>query len=101
MIDFKFIELEEAKIKINSNESIVLDIRDKKSFDLEHIDGALNISNNNIDTFIENTQKDQSIIVYCYHGNSSQSIAKFLTDKGFFDVYSLNGGYAIWKENKK
>ena len=97
-MNFKLIDIEDANIKINNNESIVLDIRDKNSFDLGHIDGALNLSNKNIHTFIQNTKKNQSIIICCYHGNSSQKAAKFLVDQGFSDVYSLNGGYELWKE---
>tara|TARA_B100000700_G_C14935434_1_gene804025 strand:+ start:314 stop:499 length:186 start_codon:yes stop_codon:yes gene_type:complete len=61
----------------------------------------LNLSDKNIHSFIKNTKKDRSIIVCCYHGNSSQRAAKFLVDQGFADVYSLNGGYELWKERKK
>ena len=39
---------------------------------------------------------NKCIIVYCYHGNSSQDVANFLTSHGFTDVYSLKGGYEEW-----
>ena len=54
------------------------------------------------DVTVLDTEKNQSIIVCCYHGNSSQRAAQFLTDRGFKNVYSLNGGYEQWKskENK-
>lgn len=97
-MNFKLIDIEDANVKINNKESIVLDIRDKHSFDLGHIDGALNLSNENIHSFIQNTKKNQSIIICCYHGNSSQRAAEFLAGQGFSDVYSLNGGYELWKE---
>ena len=97
MDSFKFIEADQAIDKINNEESIVVDIRDKDSFDQGHIDGALNLSNNNIDSFVLDTKKNLCIIVCCYRGNSSQRAAKFLTDKGFENVYSLNGGYEEWK----
>ena len=103
MNSFKFIDFEQASAKINGEDPIVVDIRDKDSFDKGHIDGALNLSNDNIDKFVLDTEKSMSIIVCCYHGNSSQRAAKFLTDNGFNDVYSLNGGYEHWKttENKQ
>ena len=103
MDTFKFIDLDEAVSKISEETPIVVDIRDKDSFDKGHIDGALNLSNDNIDSFVLDTEKNQSIIVCCYHGNSSQRAAQFLTDKGFNDVYSVNGGYEHWKtiENKQ
>ena len=49
------------------------------------------------DPNICNTRKDKSIIVCCYHGNSSQSAAEFLVKSGFNDVYSLDGGYEAWR----
>ena len=97
MSSFKFIELNQAINKINNDSPIVVDIRDKDSFKQGHIDGALNLSNDNIDHFVSDTKKNQSIIVCCYHGNSSQRAAQFLTERGFKDVYSLNGGYENWK----
>ena len=102
MDSFKFIEIDQAINKINNDNPIIVDIRDKDSFEKGHIDGALNLSNNNIDNFVSDTGKNQNIIVCCYHGNNSQRAAKFLTDRGFKNVYSLNGGYEKWKseENK-
>ena len=94
---FEKIEVDQAINKINNEESIVVDIRDKDSFEQGHIDGALNLSNDNIDSFVLDTEKNQCIIVCCYHGNSSQRAAQFLTDRGFKNVYSLNGGYEQWK----
>ena len=102
MDPFKFIEPDQVIDKISNERSIVVDIRGKDSFDQGHIDGALNLSNDNIDSFVLDTEKNQSIIVCCYHGNSSQRAAQFLTNRGFKNVYSLNGGYEQWKsqENK-
>lgn len=97
MIKFKKIDIHSAISRINKDDITIIDIRDKESFKLGHIDGAINLSNNNIDDFICNTRKDKSIIVCCYHGNSSQSAAEFLVKSGFNDVYSLDGGYEAWK----
>ena len=36
---------------------------------------------------------DLPVLVYCYHGISSQSAAEFLNQKGFEDVYSVDGGF--------
>jgi len=35
--------------------------------------------------------------VVCYHGNSSQSAAAYLISQGFSDVYSLDGGFELWR----
>ena len=57
----------------------------------------LSSSNNNFDKFVNSTDKSNTIIVYCYHGNSSQKAAQLLINFGFLNVYSLNGGYEEWK----
>jgi thiosulfate sulfurtransferase len=37
------------------------------------------------------------LIVSCYHGNSSQSAAAYLCSQGFTEVYSLDGGFEVWR----
>ena len=82
METFKNIDIDLAVSKIDNDNPIVVDIRDKDSFDAGHINGAVNLSNQNFEDFISNTEKNRSIIVCCYHGNSSQSAANFLTECG-------------------
>ena len=33
----------------------------------------------------------------CYHGNSSQSAAAYLVGQGFSEVYSVDGGFELWR----
>jgi thiosulfate sulfurtransferase len=35
--------------------------------------------------------------VVCYRGNSSQSAAAYLASQGFSEVYSLDGGFELWR----
>jgi len=91
-------------IPINSDEALKLieagaliaDIRDPGSFEQGHIKGALPLNNENLQQFIDDTEFDKPIIVCCYHGVSSQSAAAFLCERGFEQVYSLNGGFEGW-----
>jgi thiosulfate/3-mercaptopyruvate sulfurtransferase len=75
----------------------VLDVRDAESYLRGHIEGAQNISTRNLGDFIGITNKDAPVLVYCYHGNSSQEYAKILVQFGFSDVSSLDGGYEAWR----
>ena len=95
----KYIDTASAKIKLNNKDVMAVDIRDQKSFNAGHINGAIHLSSNNFDKFVNSTDKNNTIIVYCYHGNSSQKAAQLLKNFGFLDVYSLNGGYEEWKTN--
>ena len=62
-----------------------------------HITGAQNLDNGNMAEFIRAADLDAPVIVACYHGNSSQSAAAYLISQGFSDVYSLDGGFELWR----
>lgn len=72
------------------------DIRDEHSFSNGHIPGAVQLGNHNLAAFIEQAELNQPLIVCCYHGNSSQSAAAYLAEQGFSQVFSLDGGFALW-----
>lgn len=93
---FKHISAPQAKTMIAQSETYIVDIRDKLSFTQGHIEQALLLDNTTIDQFIDTADKDRAVLVYCYHGNSSQGAANFLAEKGFNNVYSLDGGYEAW-----
>jgi len=74
----------------------LLDIRDPQSFAQGHIDNAIHIEHINIERFVDEQPKDKPLVICCYHGISSQSAAAYFAEKGFTEVYSLDGGYAGW-----
>lgn len=74
----------------------IADIRDPQSFANGHIDGAVNLSNDNLARFIAESDMDKPLVVVCYHGISSQNAAAYLVEQGFDQVYSLDGGYSAW-----
>ena len=47
--------------------------------------------------FIAHADFDRPLIVACYHGNSSQGAAAYLAHQGFAEVYSLDGGFELWR----
>lgn len=76
----------------------IVDIRDAASFASGHIEGAINLNNENFANFVAEANMDQPLIVICYHGISSQGAAQHLVEQGFDDVYSLDGGYQAWHQ---
>ena len=96
---FKQISHQEAQKLIDTQGAIVADVRDHESFDEAHIDQAIHLSMQVLDEFCQTADKDRPILVYCYHGISSQSVAQHLVDQGFINVYSLLGGFETWKEH--
>ncbi|WP_045226869.1 thiosulfate sulfurtransferase GlpE [Methyloterricola oryzae] len=78
----------------------VLDMRDEASFAQGHIAGAEYLSNGNLETVLLKTPRHVPVLIYCYHGNASQSGAKLFVDFGFQEVYDLVGGYESWRLNE-
>lgn len=78
-------------------EITVIDIRDPMSFKAGHIEGALNIDDGNVEEFVKTADKEKPLVVCCYHGNSSQGAAEYMSDQGFKQAYSLDGGYAGYR----
>ena len=98
MGSYKEISINEAKEMLSSN-IYLLDIRDHQSFHVSHIEGAVHLSNDNIDDFLTNADKTKATIIYCYKGISSRDTAQYFSDIGFNDVYSMQGGYGEWEDS--
>jgi len=96
-MSFQHIKIADAKTMLDNPELRIADIRDAMSFEANHIKGAINVNNDNLPEFMENTPKDAPLIVCCYHGNSSQGAAQFFAAQGYTEVYSLDGGFEMWK----
>ncbi|MFT5889626.1 MAG: thiosulfate sulfurtransferase [Zhongshania sp.] len=98
MAEFKHISPQDAHTLITSDQCQLADIRDEQSYGLAHIPNASHLDNQSLQQFIENADPDQALIVYCYHGNSSQSAAQYLVEKDFTEVYSMDGGFEMWRQ---
>jgi thiosulfate sulfurtransferase len=96
MSEFKRIPPQEAQA-LREQGAVVVDIRDQPTYAADHIPGAKHLDNVNIADFIRAADLDAPLIVACYHGNSSQSAAAYLVSQGFSDVYSLDGGFELWR----
>ncbi len=96
MSEFKRIPPDQAQA-LRAQGAVVVDIRDQPTYAAAHITGARHLDNVNIADFIRAADLDAPLIVACYHGNSSQSAAAYLVSQGFSDVYSLDGGFELWR----
>jgi len=93
---FKEISVKEATARLESGDATFMDVRDGGSWRSGHIPGAQSVGDHNISEFIATEDKARTVIVYCYHGNSSKGGAAYLTENGFADVYSMSGGMGAW-----
>lgn len=94
---YKRISIDEAKGMMAAGEVTVIDVRDPGSFEAGAIEGAIHVSDNNIQDFVADTDKSRPLLVCCYHGNMSQGAADYFSEQGFADTYSIDGGYEAWR----
>ena len=77
--------------------AVVVDVRDPQTYAALHIAGSKHLDNVSISDFIRAADLDAPTVVVCYHGNSSQGAAAYLVSQGFSDVYSMDGGFELWR----
>ena len=94
---FKRLSIDESQALISAGNIHIADIRDKASYLSAHIENAQHVDNSNIEAFIAQANLDNPLLVYCYHGNSSQGAADFFASKGFKNTYSMDGGFELWR----
>ena len=96
-MDIPEIDPATAAAKLAAGTALFLDVRDGGSFAASHVPGAVHGSDAMIEDFVADTPKDQTIVVYCYHGNSSRGGTAYLLEQGFQDVASMSGGFEAWR----
>ncbi|MFZ5650577.1 MAG: rhodanese-like domain-containing protein [Bacillota bacterium] len=79
----------------------LLDVREP--YELEetgYIPGAVNIPTGQVAEKISDLPKDKKLVIYCRSGRRSAEAAKFLSGKGYGNVYNLEGGILDWPYEK-
>ncbi len=100
MSTFQRISIEQTLTLMENPHCQLADIRDEASYQEGHIAGASHLSNHNLQEFVEQANPDAPLVIYCYHGNSSQSAAQYFIEKDFTEVYSMDGGFEMWRLNQ-
>ena len=95
---FKDLDPHKAQEMVEEGSVNVIDIRDPGSYSAGHIPSAVSLNDTNVKEFIESTDKEKPLIVYCYHGISSRGAAEYLSQNGFKEVYSMTGGFEAWPD---
>lgn len=89
---------EEAKEMMDSQEVLILDVREQDEYDSGHIPGAVLLP---VGSITEESaaevipEKDATVLVYCRSGNRSKTAAKTLAELGYTGIYEF-GGITTW-----
>ena len=95
---YQQISQEEAKEMMDTQEVIILDVREQDEYDSGHISGAVLLPVGSID---EDTaaevipEKDSAVLVYCRSGNRSKTASSALAELGYTNIYEF-GGINTW-----
>lgn len=88
--DIKEISFDE----INLQEYILVDVRSRREFRENHLNGSINIPllevKRNVEEIIKN--KNRRVLVYCQSGIRSAKAVKMMEALGYTQVYNLKGG---------
>ena len=95
---YKSIHVQEAQELLNDPGTVIVDIRDKVSFQAGNIPNSINHSNEDIVDFLDSTDRKVPLLIYCYHGINSKDAAEYFVNNGFHTVFSLDGGYSEFSQ---
>jgi len=100
-MQFRHISVPELKALAQEQTINIVDTRDPQSYNLAHIPDAFNLNQGNLEQHLVECDMDLPIVVCCYHGISSQGVAQFLVERGFDQVYSLDGGFEGYQQHQQ
>lgn len=108
MGNFKTISVKELARKVLNNEELfIIDARNTDDFDDWKIEGNnVEVINapyfellEGIDPIQDKLPKGKDIYVVCAKGGSSEFVAEQISEAGFTNVYSIEGGMKAWSEH--
>jgi rhodanese-related sulfurtransferase len=76
--------------------AILIDVRNEQEYLDSHIAGAVNIPVDDVRNTIDTIDKNLPVYLYCQIGLRGYIASRIFKQKGFKEVYSLSGGYALY-----
>jgi rhodanese-related sulfurtransferase len=96
--NYQQITQEAAKEMMDTQEVLILDVREQHEYDGGHIPGAVLLP---VGTITKDTASaviddlDTVVLVYCRSGNRSKTASQALVDLGYTNIYEF-GGINTW-----
>lgn len=97
----KNIDVKTVKQWLDTNEAILIDIRESYEYSIEHVEGALTIPVNQLTLEALPITSGKKIIIQCHSGSGqrSKTAYKRIMDSDL-EIYNVAGGFAAWKRAK-
>ena len=94
---YSVIDCEQVPALLNESGTLLLDCRKLTEYRSGHIDGALHVHDTLVESLLENGDRERTLVIYCYHGHTSEHLAEAFGNAGFARVFSVAGGYDAWQ----
>ncbi len=93
------ISAHELKRKLDAHEAFeLIDVREPFEYEIARIEGARLIPLAEIAERTEELQREQPIVIHCHSGTRSAQAVRLLQQRGFNNVYNLEGGIDAWSD---
>jgi len=82
---------------LDLSQTVLLDVREPEEHALGSIEGAINISVDELRKRLDEVPRGKKLVVFCRSGHRSYFASRILMQNGFNEVYNLSGGYMTYK----
>jgi len=82
---------------LEAGEIVLVDVRETKEYDLEHIAGALLLPLSELDAGMFPVLTDKPVVLHCAIGKRSAAAGRALIKAGHAKVLHMEGGLTAWK----
>ena len=89
----------ELKQKMDAREPFeLIDVRETYEYEIARIDGARLIPLGEIAERADELRRDRPIVFHCHSGRRSAEAVRLLQQRGFGNIYNLEGGIDAWSD---
>jgi molybdopterin/thiamine biosynthesis adenylyltransferase/rhodanese-related sulfurtransferase len=89
----------ELKRKMDACEPFeLIDVREPFEYEIARIDGAKLIPLGEIAERVDELERERPIVVHCHSGQRSAQAVRLLQQRGFSNLYNLEGGIDAWSD---
>lgn len=94
---YRNVNPQEAKQLIDDNKVAVIDVRTPEEFAEGHIPNSKLIPLQELESRLDELNKDEPYLIVCRSGNRSAQASELLGNNGFKKIYNMTGGMNMWE----
>ncbi|MGV6812456.1 MAG: HigA family addiction module antitoxin [Brevirhabdus sp.] len=83
---------------LERNELVLVDVRETKEYEIEHIAGALLLPMSSLEPDAFPVLPGKQVVVHCAVGKRSEAVGRMLIKAGHDNIAHLEGGLQAWKD---